>query len=666
MDDSYKSRDQYFATEPSERIAQCLMGKIDEWQTMLRASGHYQRLKKSYRQYYGLTKEGNVGSSEILRKGERNELATIQLNEYRNLIQHVLVMTTANRAAMECRAMNTDHESQSQTIIGDGILDYYMREKKIERYLKQAAETALWAGEGYVAMNWDTSLGDIYGMEPTTGKPVFSGDVDFYNPGPLDMIFDLWKKSPQMDWRIISMPTNKWNLIAKFPEFKDEILNADQTSYMNFKYGFFNYNFYESDDIPLFIFYHKKCEVLPEGRMVYFVSSNEALIDVPLPYKNMPVYRMSPSDMQDTPFGYTPAWDLLGPQDAYNMLHSTAVTNISTFGVQNVLVPEGGNINVLQLAGGLNAIKYNAKNGEIKPLQLTATSPEVYKYMDMLANRMQTYMAVNSVTRGQPDANIKSGSYAALVAAQALQFNSGLQQSYAQLLEDVGLGIIEMLQDYAKTDRIATIIGKNNAPLALSFKGSDVDQINRVVVDTANPVTKTTAGRVAIADNLLEKNMIEAPEQYIQVLTTGKLEPVYHGRQAENLLMQDENEQLRKGQVPPVVVTENHILHIHEHKSVLSNSAAKKSPHVVNAVLMHIQEHINQLRMADPQLLQVLGQQSLAPQLGMGPMEMPPGADNSGMSGGQLPQLQGMPQENMPGLPNPAKNPLNGEVPIAV
>lgn len=649
--------DKYFATLPTKEIGFELMKRVNDWQVTLRASGHYQRLKKSYRTYYGLTKDGNVASSEIRKTGERNELNLIQMNEYRNLIQHVLTMTTSNRPAMECRATNTDQKSQAQTIIGNGILDYYVREKKIERYLKQAAETALWAGEGYISMNWDTSAGDLYGIEPSSQRPVFSGDVDFYNPGPLDMIIDLNKKSPVMDWRIIQMPTNKWNLCEKFPEFADKIKAVNQSSYTNFKYGFFSYNLYESDDIPMFIFYHKKCEALPEGRMCYFLDNDITLIDVPLPYKNVPVYRMSPSDMLETPFGYTPAWDLLGPQDAYNMMVSTFVTNLATFGVQNIAIPDGANINVLQLAGGLNAIKYNSKFGEIKPLQLSSNPPDGYKFAEYMASRMQTYLAVNSVTRGQPDANIKSGSYAALVAAQALQFNSGLQASYNQLTEDVGLGIIEMLQDYAKTKRMAVIVGKNNAPLMEAFSGEDIDQINRVMVDTANPLTKTTAGRVAIADNLLEKNMIEAPEQYIQVLTTGKLEPVYQGRQSENLLMQDENEALRNAEIPIAVMTDNHLLHIHEHKSVLSSNSARKSPDVTNAVLTHIQEHINILRTADPQLLQVLGQQSLMPQMGMGPMEAQPSMNG----GGQVSDIQGMPAEQMPGLPEPSVNPLNGE-----
>lgn len=659
MDRNGKSRDRYFATESNDKIAQCLMGKVEEWQTMLRASGHYQRLKKSYRTYYGLTKEGNVGSSEILRKGGLDELSVIQMNEYRNLIQHVHVMTTANRPAFRCKSVNTDHKSQAQTIVGNGVLEYYMREKKVERYLRQAAETALWAGEGYVAMNWDTSSGDLYGREPQSGKPIFTGDVEFYNPGPLDMIIDLWKKSPDMDWRIIAVPLNKWNLIAKFPEFEDEILSADQTSYMNFKYGFFNYNFYDSDDIPLFIFYHKKCESLPEGRMVYFVSSKDALIDVPLPYKTIPAYRMSPSDMQDTPFGYTPAWDVLGPQDAYNMLHSTAVTNISTFGVQNLLVPDGANINVLQLAGGLNAIKYNSKMGEIKPLQLTATSPEVYKYMDSLANRMQVYMAVNSVTRGQPDANIKSGSYAALVAAQALQFNSGLQQSYSSLAEDVGLGIIEMLQDYAKVDRMATIVGENNQALMDSFSGEDINQINRVVIEQVNPGSQTVAGNIAMADNLLEKGMIEDAKQYVQVYTTGRLEPVYQITEKQNLLIQDENEHLKKGEIPQVVMTENHQRHILEHASVLSSMGAKADPLVVQAVMQHNQQHIDVWGQTNPTLLLALGQQPIPPQM----LPPPPGS-----GGNQMPQIQqGPAMQPMPpqALPSPSKNPLNGQVPLA-
>ena len=53
---------------------------------------------------------------------------------------------------------------------------------------------------------------------------------------------------------------------------------------------------------------------------------------------------------------------------------------------------------------------------------------------------METLSGVNSVARGNPEASLQSGTALAMVQSQALQFMSGLQQSYIQLIEDVGTG----------------------------------------------------------------------------------------------------------------------------------------------------------------------------------------------------------------------------------
>jgi hypothetical protein len=49
----------------------------------------------------------------------------------------MITMTTANRPALETRAINTDYKSQVQTKLGNGLLDYYMREANMESFLQR-------------------------------------------------------------------------------------------------------------------------------------------------------------------------------------------------------------------------------------------------------------------------------------------------------------------------------------------------------------------------------------------------------------------------------------------------------------------------------------------------------------------------------------------------
>lgn len=646
----------YFAAAESDEIAHVLMEKVEEWVNTIENSVNFQRMRKSHQMYYGLTKYGNAASSEIRHAGADGEYSLMTVNHYRNLIQHVHVLTTGQRPAAKCKAANSDFESIAQCILGDGLIDFYNRRKRVERYLRLAAERSLALSEGFVHLNWEPTAGRPYGVNEE-GRMIYEGDIELAHLGPFDVVRDLNLRDGKLPWAIVIRWKNKYNLAAKYPEKADEIVGLEPKLLWEFRNRFLTSRLKPDYDlVPEFTFLHEKCEAMPQGRMVQFLSGDIKLLDTALPYKNVHVYRITPSDEFDTPWGYTPAFDLLGPQDALNLLHSVILTNQKTFGVGSIIVPQGANISHEQLADGLAVISANEKNGQVRPLNLTATPAEIFNYKDSLQKDMETLMAVNSTLRGNPDANVESGAFAALLAAQAIQFNSGLQASYAALAEDVYTGIIEMLQVFAKTERVAEIIGEHNDYLQKSFTANDLDKILRVTVDVANPLQDTVAGRMKMAEDLNAAGMLKRPEQYIQVYTSGKLDPVVENEQTALMLIKNENEMLRKGQKPIILKTDEHLNHIKEHRSVLDTQQARGNIAVVEAVTAHIQEHIDMLAMLDPNFLMALGQQPM----GMAQPMMP----DQGMNQGVAPSAN-LTEDALaaaqPGLPNLPTNPLTGE-----
>ena len=637
--------DGYWAVKPTGEIGEELKKRVDEYYTELQTSGYYNLIRKSYRAYYGITADfSSMFDVKGLRaEGMQGELTKIMVNHYRNLITHLLVMTTAQRPAMEARATNSDYKSLSQAVLATGILDYYFREKKLEKYLKTACEYALVFGEGFVSARWDASIGEQYGVDPDTGAIRYEGDLVFKNHSPLDVIRERYKEWANQDWVICRIYKNKYDLIAKYPEFKDKIENLECRDTLFSKYSSTGrYTSAESDDVAVYEYYHRKSEAVPNGRHVIFLDADIVLFDGPLPYRDIPLYRINPAELIGGPFGYSHTFDLLPLQEAVNLCHSTALSNISTFGVQNIKIPKGADINIEQISGGMNLIEIDEKLGTIEPLQLTATAAETYNYMDNLERKMEMLSGVNQVSRGDPQASLKSGAALALVAAQAVQFNSGLQQSYNMLVEDVGTGVINILRDYAKVPRVAMIAGKFNRPYMKEFSGDDLSQINRVVVDASSAIIKTTAGKVEMANQLLQAGMVKTPDEYITVVNTGRLDPMIEGHQSEMLNIKAENEKMREGIDPIVVITDDHKLHIMEHKAVLANPESREDPKVVGACTSHIMEHINQLRSADPELLTLLGQQSLGQQQQPGPAPGVPGVMTPGPSQ-EMPEPAEMP-----------------------
>lgn len=580
------NRLKYFASLPTKEIGAELVHRKEEFYNHLEKIGHFSLLKASHLAYF----KASYVNGRLQQTGENFEFTEIEVNHFRNLIQHSLSLITSQRPQFEPKASNTDYKSMAQTQLASSLLEYYMRTKKMERFIKQATEHALYLGEGWIYCGWNATEGKQY-TSTEHGIPIYEGDIEFESYTPLNVIRDVTKTDGKKNWYMTRRFRNKFDLAAKYPELAERIISTQAESYNDMRYDFREWREARKDDIPLYAFYHERTEALPEGRIVEFIDSDIILTDGPLPYHEIPLYPIVPAEREGSIFGYTNFWDILPLQQAMDKLHSTVVTNQSTFGVQNIMAPKGNDLNVTQLQGGLNYIEYDAKAGPPQALQLTSTPVEVFNYIGMLEQAMETLSGINSVARGNPEQSLKSGSALALVQSMAIQFSQSLQQSYAMLLEDLGTAVINLLRDYATVPRIALISGKSNRSQLKEFKGDDLMYIQRVMVDMGNPLMRTTGGRVEVATQLIQAGLIKNPEQYLEVLTTGRLEPMYENELAELNLIRSENERLQEGGQCLVLRTDTHEMHVLEHKTLLSSPEAREVPELVNAALAHIQEH---------------------------------------------------------------------------
>lgn len=626
----------YFAAKEAKEAAAVLLEKSKTFYKVLESNYYLDKLDQMWRAYHGSYNTNDYGfDHEINFTGEQGELVNLPVNHFRNLAQHINVMITANRPTMEARAVNTDYKSLAQTYLANGILDYYMREKRLEDYIKKATEMSIVLGSAFIKMDWNATGGEIYDADEETGELDYEGEIEFSVMSPLDVVVDGTMESWDPDWVQIRTFKNRFDLIAKYPEFEDKLRGMpSKTDNSVYRLGIWSND--DTDDIPVYEFYHKRTESMPEGRYMLYVDSDVVLLDTPLPYRQVPVFRIAPSDILGTPYGYTPMFDVYPIQEAINSLYSTILTNQNAFGVQNLFVPRGADIAVNTLEGAMNIIEANAKP---EPLNLTQTPAEVFKFLEILIQSAETISGVNSVARGNPEASLKSGTALALVQSMALQFVSGLQQSYVKLIEDIGTALINILKDFATTPKVVALVGRNNRTFLKEFTGEQLSAINRVIVDLGNPLSRTIAGRVQMAEQLLQMNLIKNPEDYFQVMNTGKLQTAYEGEMNELLLIRSENERLMEGELVRATALDNHMLHINEHKSVLADPDLRKDPILVRNVLNHIQEHIDLLRTVDPDLLMLLGQQ---------PLQDPMAAQQA-----PVPQepLQNSPMEGMMGAP---------------
>ena len=422
----YQSAEEvYFAAKPAEDVASNLLDKSASFFNLLRANAYLEKLQRMWRAYHGAYDNDLGFGHRINFTGEQGEFTQLAVNHFRNIAQHIYVMITSNRPIMEARAINTDYKSLAQTHVANGVLDYYMREKRLEDYLKYATEMAIVLGSGFIKLEWNATSGDAYDVDPDTGEFNYEGEIEFSNLSPFDVVVDGTKETWDNDWIMCRTFKNRYDLMAKYPELADKIRSIPPKNQSSvYRLAVFSND--DTDDIPVFEFYHRRTESMPNGRYLLFVDHDAVLLDAPMPYRVIPVFRIAPSSIMGTPYGYTPMFDIFPIQEGINALYSTIMTNQNAFGVQNLWVPRDADVSFASLQAGMNIIEGNSKP---EPINFTQTPAEVFKFLDTLIQAAETISGVNSVARGNPEASLKSGAALALVQSMSLQFMSGLQQS---------------------------------------------------------------------------------------------------------------------------------------------------------------------------------------------------------------------------------------------
>lgn len=643
---------EYWAAAGPDLIAKNIMAKVKDYKEYLHNSGLLIELRKSYRTFYGSTFIEDVDQS----------LKAMHLNHYASYIRNIHTMVTGSRPAWEPIAINTDLESQADTQLASGLLDYYMREMGLESKYSDAVLKALFLREGWISLDWNATGGEVYGPNPENGLPIHEGDVESNTHTILDVTREVRLRNLSDGWKIVRKFKNKWDLAAKYPELAEKIAQLTDNVSDNLKYELDRKKYTldskdsDCDIIPTYTLYHPKTEAMPQGRMTEVLSADITLFDGPLPYKRPYIFPITTGKYFENNFGHSYLMDLLPVQDAMDMTVSAILTNQAANAVQNFQVPKGAAPKVTQVMDGMNVWEYDPKAGKLEPMDLLKTAPEVFNFLNTLIQNGDLLSNVSQIGRGNAPANM-SGTAMALLQQQAIQSTSGVQTSATLALEDLGSGLIELLQTFAVVPRMAIITGKSKRSMLRKFTNKDLEGIGRVFVNSANPLTKTGAGRMEIANQLLQTpNMIKTPEQYLGVLTTGNLEPLYQHDNAQRMLMISENEDMMEGKPAQALLTDDHPMHILEHSSVLNSSEARQDPNVVQIVLAHIQEHIDIAKSMDPAIAMVLKQASLYQPPAGPPQQGPP------EQGNEIPQV--MDNENpvtqeasQTPLPKPAEPP---------
>lgn len=613
---------------PSQELVPEIKRKFESWARYTQSNGLQRKIIASYNAYYGNYFDSKYPG--LKNGGEQGEFALLAVNDLRNIIQHIYNNVTKDRVSFDSLSLNADVESMNATKMCNSILEYYFYEDKLINPCLATIEKALYCGTAYLFTGYDAKK-ELYGMDGD-GQAVYEGALDFTSLSIFDVILDPTKEDfRKQDWVCVRTVANRWNLIAEYPQLEEELTRVPKIAELQHFMPFWQD---DEDNIWLYSVYHKKTTNIPEGRFLQFCDNDVVLEEKPNPYPFLPIIECKPFNRAGGAYGHSVAFDLLPIQETNNLLNSTIVSNQRAFGVQNVIIPKESGIQKAEVAGALNIMEVNTddQGRMMKPevLQLCSTPTEIFKYIADGITSMERISGVNSAARGQPPASLTSGTAIALVATASNEFNSSVQNCWNSMLEEAALNLVCLVQKFVKTEQLLPIVGSSNTSNATSFSGQDILAVKRVRIQIGNPLSKTLAGRVEIANNLLQGGLIQPPD-YMSVLQTGRLTTVLDAKSAQDSYIQEENEMLAKGQPIQMLATDNHQKHLTDHLLLTFRTDVRNNASILPGVLNHIQSHIDQMETMSQQNPTLL---SLA--LGL-PLQLP------------QPQFPG----GQPGMPGP-------------
>ena len=600
----------YFASDSAEEVASEMADRFNSSYVSWSSRGLVNMWIKCYNHVYGRQFANSTNTPALVPLGEQGELTGLVINQLGSIIKSTKTLVTQQKLVFDVTSTNSDVDSRNACIVGNAVLDKYFLQGKQDSVCSQALDLALIFGSAWIYSFWKP-FNKFLGYNGQ-GQPVYSGGIGSRALSPLDVMMEpYFHDDEDHNWCCIREMMNRHDVISLHPEKSKEVLAIPVITEMNYFYD--PYIMKRNDMVWVYTFYHKPTHAMPKGRIVKFMAGELVLEDGENIYKQLPIHHIRPQVRYGSTYGVSPCEALIPVQEALNILNSSIITNQKAFGVQNIVVDRQAGLTTQELEGGLKVIEVTGNpdmlnGGAPAALQLCSTPAEIFNYRQSLVQEMGMISGVNGAVRGDAT-GASSGAAIALQASQANLFVSDLQHNYVKAVESFATHILTMVRDFQSTEETVSVVGKSNQFSVMKFKGKDLAGVAGVRVQVGNPMSKTLAGRVNSADNLLKAGILQKPSQYLQILETGTLQDIQDDINSEDAYINAENEALLRGEQVQVIALDQHVNHIAKHKILTMRVDIRQNQQLISGVLAHLQEHIDQLdqmALGNPSLLSLV------------------------------------------------------------
>lgn len=567
---------EYFANLRGDEFVNAFRELIKENEQWLQESGYASKIKRKHAMYNNLR-------NEIERAGN---LSRISANIFRNTISHVAILVSQNKLDYEFAAANTDSDALNQTKLARTYIRNLAVNEGLDSVQAKCLKLALIADEAFLHAPYNKQAGIEKVRDPETGRVAAEGRQVFTSKSPFDIARDVTNPENK-SWIAVRDLVPKVELIALYPDQREAIENAEtRTVLKDFTEinNFVSKRGTEDKNAYVWHIYHERTSAVPNGLQA-MVCGDAILGEIQdLQYDEIPVVRLAVEDVIGSVAGTSFTNDLVALQAALDKLLTIILSTQVNLGLVSVWSPY--DIKMQDLATGFAVLRTPVQP---QPINFANNAAGTVSAIQMFEQYISKLSGITDLLRGTNPQGVTAASALSLLLNQSIAFASEFSRNYAAFAASVANIAIKNIK-FVPSEILIASVGKDKV-LQDRVNKDSFSTIQKVHPMLGNPLQNTQHSRETRANDLLAKGMIKNPGQYAAILDGAPLSILTEDEVTEEQLIRAENEELRTGNVPPVLIDDTHPLHIQGHKALLNVLAIRRDPMFLAAVNEHIKMH---------------------------------------------------------------------------
>ncbi len=597
-----------FCAAPAGQLGDKLWARFEQSQSDNgpRAARWYAALSH----YYGDSTEAGT-TLGMSRRGERGELAAIRINRARRGSKARQQLILSGRVAFRARCRTADADAETAQLISEAWLEYDFKENGLEQLWRQGVEYSEVFGEAYSFTEYDWTRGhDVQtphgtardGDVRTTLLPPWLVSTDNSVASPSDR--NWWfvcTSRPKADLSMLYRKIQRGEHFETGDVAERLIWDAKPISEeLSERRGDYDSSTHDNAEVVTFI--HYPTLRFPLGRMVRLLGPDCILEDRPLigehgdyDETSLPIHRLAADEMAGTPHAWTPFYDVLATQELLDGIDTGAATIVTSFATPVYAIEKNSDEKPDKLVLGMRPWRISPGGKKPELVERPQVSESLLNYRGVLSSDVDRAFSVNDDATGQTDSKQKNAQAEALRASMAVQQVSSQSAETRAWLRKTEECRLKTLRKNAQGERLLRAIGESQRHLldgSRFFTAKQIEPLDCVELEDSNPMEDTVQGRQTMLDYYGERGLIKSQEDVESVQRTGRLSKALDPIRKENMLIEQENEMLMRGEMPFAYPTQNHVLHMRQHCDVTYDVVTlEKRPEVLKAQKEHDREH---------------------------------------------------------------------------